>query len=45
MLMKIRCRTDQRMVDAAAFAVEKCLKQTKGQDGYICLDDESAEDE
>ena len=29
------------MVEAAAFAVEKCLKQTKGQVCYICLDDES----
>ena len=35
--------TDRRMVEAAAFAVEKCLKQTEGQVCYICLDDESAE--
>ena len=35
--------TNQRMVEAAAFAVEKCLKQTKGQVCYICLDDESME--
>ena len=35
--------TDEKLVEAAAAAVEKCRQQTRGAACYICLDDEAAE--
>ena len=40
---KRMAETDEKLVEAAAVAVEKCRQQTLGAACYICLDDEAAE--